>query len=360
MTTFWQATFDGVALGSLYALIVLGFVVIYRATGIINFAQGGALLLGAYITYNVSTSWGWNYHVGIVLSVLVCAGFNVLLQRAMLQRVFREVVGISAGLLGWATLFYNGTTHLVGLSGGVAIGLLGWFATARIEARYGDKGPSELPLFGAIMVTIGVLFIVKQVVASIWGFAELSVDDPWELSTSRVGGLVLQHSKLAAIAMAVLALGVFFLVDRYSRIGVAMRATHFDHEAAIAQGISTKIVFATAFAVAGGAAALAGTAATAGPELITPNLDFVVFLAFPAMILGGLDSPAGAVAGGLLVGWIQNLVKTYVATTPEWFPIEDLDWLGAGFERVAIFVVMIIVLMVRPYGLLGTEEVRRV
>ena len=84
-----------------------------------------------------------------------------------------------------------------------------------------------------------------------------------------------------------MALGVFFLVDRYSRIGIAMRATHFDHEAAIAQGISTKIVFATAFAIAGGAAALAGTAATAGPELITPNLDFVVFFAFPAMILGG-------------------------------------------------------------------------
>ncbi len=360
MTTFLQATFDGVATGSLYALIVLGFVVIYRATGIINFAQGGALLLGGYITYNVSTSWGWNYFLAIAFSVVVCAGFSVLLQRAMLQRVFREVVGIFVGLLGWATLFYNGTTHPVGLAGGAVIGVLAYWAVARIEARIGDRGPSELPLFGAIMVTIGVLFIVRQVVASIWGFAELSVDDPWELSRTVVGDVVLQHSKLAAIAMAAVALGVFFVVDRYSRIGIAMRATHFDHEAAIAQGISTKIVFATAFAIAGGVAALAGSAATGGPELITPNLDFVVFFAFPAMILGGLDSPGGAVAGGLLVGWIQNLVKTYVATTPEWFPIDDLDWLGAGFERVAIFIVMIIVLMVRPYGLLGTEEVRRV
>lgn len=360
MTTFWQATFDGIALGSLYALIVLGFVVIYRATGIINFAQGGVLLLGAYVTYNVSTTWGWNYYVGVVLAVLVCAAFNIGLQRAMLQRAFREVVGVLTALLSWAILFYNGTSHLVGLLGGVAAGLLAWYTTARLEARYGDKGPSELPVFGAIMVTIGVLFIVKQVTASIWGFAELSVNDPYELSTSRIGDIVLQHSKIAAIAMSVIALGVFFLVDRYSRIGIAMRATHFDHEAAIAQGISTKIVFATAFAIAGGAASLAGTAATAGPELITPNLDFVVFLAFPAMILGGLDSPAGAVVGGLLVGWIQNLVKTYVVTPPVWFPIDDLDWLGTGFERVAIFVVMIVVLMVKPYGLLGTKEVRRV
>lgn len=360
MTTFLQATFDGVALGSLYALIVLGFVVIYRATGIINFAQGGALLLGGYLTYNVSTSWGWNYFLGIAFSVVVCAGFSVLLQRAMLQRVFREVVGISAGLGGWATLFYNGTTHLVGLMGGVALGAVVFWAVARVEARVGDRGPSELPLFGAIMVTIGVLFIVKQVVASIWGFAELSVDDPWELSRSVVGDVVLQHSKLAAVAMAAVALGVFFLVDRYSRIGIAMRATHFDHEAAVAQGISTKVVFATAFAISGGVAALAGSAATAGPELITLNLDFVVFFAFPAMILGGFDSPAGSVVGGLLVGWIQNLVKTYVSSTPDWFWIDDLDWLGAGFERVAIFIVMIVALMVRPYGLFGTEEVRRV
>lgn len=360
MTTFLQATFDGIALGSLYALIVLGFVVIYRATGIINFAQGGMLLLGGYVTYNVSTSWGLNYYFGVGVSVLVCAGFSVLLQRAMLQRVFCETVGVCAGLLGWGVLVYIGASHAVGLPVGAAIGLLALLGTARLESRYGDRGPSELPLFGAIMVTIGVLFIVKQVVASVWGFAELSVDDPYELSTTVVADVVLQHSKLAATAMAVAALGVFFAVDRYSRIGIAMRATHFDHEAAIAQGISTKIVFATAFAIAGGAAALAGTAATAGPELITPNLDFVVFLAFPAMILGGLDSPAGAVAGGIGVGWIQNIVKSYVATTPGWFPVEDLDWLGAGFERVAIFIVMIVVLLVRPYGLLGTEEVRRV
>ncbi|MCQ3812946.1 MAG: branched-chain amino acid ABC transporter permease [Acidimicrobiia bacterium] len=360
MTTFLQATFDGLALGSQYALIVLGFVVIYRATGIINFAQGGALLLGAYLTFNVSTTWGLNYYLGVILSVLLCAGFSVLLQRTMLQRIFRESVGIFLGLLAWAILVFNGTSHLVGLIGGAVICVLAWWATARVEARFGDRGPSELPLFGAIMVTIGVLFVVRQVAASIWGFAELSVEDPWELSTARLGDLVFLHSKLATIGMTVLALLVFFLVDRFSRVGIAMRATHFDHEAAIAQGISTKVVFATAFAIAGGAAALAGVAATAGPALLTTNVDLIVFFAFPAMILGGLDSPTGAVVGGILVGWVQNLVKTYVVAPPSWFPFEDLDWLGAGFERVAIFVVMILVLMLRPYGLFGTQEVRRV
>lgn len=360
MTQFLQASFDGLALGSQYALIVLGFVVIYRATGIINFAQGGALLLGAYITYNVSTTWGWNFYVAIVIAAAVVAGFSVLLQRAMLQRIFRETVGICAGLLMWASLVYAGTSHAVGVIGGIVGGALAWWATTQLERRVGARGPSELPLFGAIMVTIGVLFVVKQVVASIWGFAELNVDDPWELSTSKIGDVVLQHAKLATIVLALIGLGLFFVVDRYTRIGIAMRATHFDHEAAIAQGIPTKWVFATAFGLAGIVAAFAGAAAASGSDLITPNLDFIVFLAFPAMILGGFDSPGGAVAGGVLVGWFQNIVKTYVATPPGWFPADDLSWLGVGFERVAIFIGMIIILMVRPYGLFGTEEVRRV
>lgn len=360
MTTFLQATFDGLALGGLYALIVLGFVVIYRATGIINFAQGGVLLLSAYITYNVSNTWGLPFPLAIFASILVCALFNVLLQRAMLQRVFNEVAGITVGLLAWAIATYIGSSHAIGIAIGTIVGVVAWQTGVMLEKRLGSKGPSELPVFGAIMVTIGVLFIIKQVSASIWGFAELSVKDPWELAIFQAGGVVMQHSKIATIVMACLALGAFFAVDRFTRIGIAMRATHFDHEAAIAQGISTKVVFATAFAIAGGAAALAGSAATAGPELLTPNLDLIVFLAFPAMILGGLDSPTGAVVGGVAVGWIQNLVKTYVISPPEWLGISDLDWLGAGFERVAIFVVMVMVLMLRPHGLLGTKEVRRI
>ena len=139
-----------------------------------------------------------------------------------------------------------------------------------------------------------------------------------------------------------------------------MRATHFDHEAAIAQGIPPKVVFATAFAIAGAVAALAGTADSVGSGLLTPNSDAIVFVAFPAMILGGFDSPLGAVVGGLLVGWFQKVVARFVALSPDWFPFDDLtETLGVGFEVVAVFIVMIIVLMVRPYGLFGTPEVRR-
>ena len=100
-------------------------------------------------------------------------------------------------------------------------------------------------------------------------------------------------------------------------------------------------------------AALAGTTEGAGIAQLTPNLDLIVFLAFPAMILGGFDSPGGAVLGGIVIGIVQNLTKVY---QPEW----DLQWLGIGFDRVAVFIVMLVVLMVRPYGLFGTREVHRV
>ena len=144
-----------------------------------------------------------------------------------------------------------------------------------------------------------------------------------------------------------------FLFFRYTKIGIAMRAAHFDHEAAFAQGISLKVVFATAFGIAGAVAALAGTVTGVGIAQLTPNMDLIVFLAFPAMILGGFDSPGGAVIGGVIVGIIQNLTKVY---QPEW----DLHWLGVGFDRVMVFIVMLVILMIRPYGLFGTKEVHRV
>ena len=361
MTGFLQATFDGLALGAQYALLVLGFVVVFRATGIINLAQGASLLLGAYLVFNATDTWGWNYYLALTFSIVVTAAFSVLLQRAMLQRVYREVLGIALGLVAWAALFYNGLSHAPALAGGVVVGVATWRGTAVIERRWGPRGPSELPPFAAVMVTMGVLLAAKQILASVWGFGELSIDDPWEIDFTVIGKVVVSHAKLATLGLAGIALLAFFIVDRYTKVGVAMRATQSDLEVAIAQGISTKHVFALAFGIAGAVAALAGASATSGPTLLTTNADLVVFLAFPAMIMGGFDSPAGAVVGGLFMGWVQNLAKFYLAAPPSWFPIDDpAEVLGAGFDRVVIFVMMIVVLMVRPYGLFGTEEVRRV
>ena len=152
--------------------------------------------------------------------------------------------------------------------------------------------------------------------------------------------------------MPIAVLLAFFALFRYSKIGVAMRATAVDQEAAMAQGISVERVFLVSWAIAGAVAAVAGATLAAGPGNLTIGVGDLAFAAFPAVILGGLDSPGGAVVGGMTIGITQVMTAGY---QPRWFPS-----LGAGFSQVMPYVLMIAILLVRPYGLFGTKEVRRV
>jgi branched-chain amino acid transport system permease protein len=298
MTDFLQLCFAGLALGSLYALVALGFVVIYKATGVINFAQGGLVLLGAYLTYNFNATWGVPFFAAIPMAMLACA----LVGAAVERFVLRFMVG--------------------------------------------------QPVFAVIMVTIGLLFIIEQVVTGVWGFDRLNMGDPWGISKVNAGEVVLSVKDIWTIGLAAVVLLAFFLFFRYSDMGVAMRATAFDQEAAIAQGISARRVFALSWAIAGAVATLAGVMLAAGAGGVRPDISFVALLAFPAIILGGLDSPAGAVVGGVIIGLTQTLTAGYQP--------EHAAWLGSGFSNVMPYLVMIVILMVRPYGLFGTREVRRV
>ncbi|MDQ3757154.1 MAG: branched-chain amino acid ABC transporter permease [Actinomycetota bacterium] len=298
MTDFLQLCFAGLALGSLYALVALGFVVIYKATGVINFAQGGLVLLGAYLTYNFHQTWGVPFFLSIPLAMLACAGVGALVERLVLR---------------W----------LVGQ-----------------------------PVFAVIMVTIGLLFVIEQIVTATWGFDRLNLGDPWGIDKLTIGDVVLSVKDVWTIGLAGAVLLAFFLFFRYSNLGVAMRATAFDQEAAIAQGISARRIFALSWAIAGAVATLAGVMLTAGASGVRPDIQFVALLAFPAIILGGLDSPIGAVIGGIIIGLTQTLTAGYQP--------QHAEWLGSGFSNVMPYFVMIVILMVRPYGLFGTREVRRV
>jgi branched-chain amino acid transport system permease protein len=131
-----------------------------------------------------------------------------------------------------------------------------------------------------------------------------------------------------------------------------MRATALDQEAAVAQGISARRVFAVSWAIAGGVATLAGVMLASGPANVQPATEFIALLAFPAIILGGLDSPGGAVVGGVLIGVVQDLTSGYA---PRY-----ATFLGAGFGSVAPYAVMVLILLVKPYGLFGTRQVRRI
>jgi branched-chain amino acid transport system permease protein len=298
MTEFLQLSFQGIALGCEYALVALGFVIIYKASGVINFAQGGFVLLGAYLAYNFGQTWDLPFALAVLMAMAAGALLGAFVERVLLRRMVAQ------------------------------------------------------PVFAVIMITIGLLFVLDQLVTSIWGFESLNLGDPWGNDTVRVADVVLSVGDLWTIGITAAAVFVFFLFFRFSTTGLAMRAAALDQEAALAQGVSPGRVFALAWAIAGAVAALGGITHAAGSAQLSPAVGFFALAAFPAMILGGLDSPLGAVIGGIIIGLTQSLTAGYQP--------DHAAWLGNNFHNVMPYVVMVLILLVRPYGLFGTPEVRRV
>ncbi|WP_216211908.1 branched-chain amino acid ABC transporter permease [Amycolatopsis aidingensis] len=297
MITFLQNCFAGLALGSTYALVALGFVVIYKSTGVINFAQGGLLALGAYLGYTFAE----NLAMAFALAVVLCCASAALVGAGFERLVLRRMVG--------------------------------------------------QPPFAVIMITIGLLFVLEPLITAIWGFRNKQVPNPWNIRTVEVGGLVFGVRDLWTIGLTAAVVLAFFLFFRYSSLGLAMRATAFDPEAALAQGISARKVYAVSWAIAAALAALAGITMAAGPGGLSPSIGFIALAAFPAMILGGLDSPAGAVLGGLIIGLAEALTRGYQQHLA--------GWAGDNVSVIVPYLLMIVILLIRPYGLLGTKEVRR-
>jgi branched-chain amino acid transport system permease protein len=298
MTEFLQLVLAGVALGFKYALVALGFVIIFNATGVINFAQGGFVMLGAYLTYNFGVTWGLPFWVAVILAMITTALVGMLIERLVLRRMVGR------------------------------------------------------PPFALIMITVGLLFVIQEVVTTIWGFDNLNLGDPWGVDVVNIGELVISVSDIWTVILGLVVVAAFFAFFRFSPLGLAMRATALDQEAALAQGMSAKRVWAVSWGIAGAVAALAGVTIAAGAGGVNPQIQFIALLAFPAIILGGIDSPGGAILGGVIIGVTQTLTAGY---QDDYAP-----WLGSGFQSVMPYVVMLLILLVRPYGLFGTKEVKRV
>ncbi|MET0238144.1 MAG: branched-chain amino acid ABC transporter permease [Kibdelosporangium sp.] len=298
MTAFLQNCFAGLALGSTYALVALGFVVIFKSTGVINFAQGGLLALGAYLGYTFSNNLLLAFGVAILLACTAAALVGAGFERIVLRRMVGQ------------------------------------------------------PPFAVIMITIGLLFVLEPMITAVWGFDNKQVRNPWNIQTVQVGDLVFGVRDLWTIGLTVLVVVGFFVFFRYSSLGLAMRVTAFDPEAALAQGISARRVYAVSWAIAAALAALAGVALAAGPGGLSPSIGFVALAAFPAMIVGGMDSPAGAVLGGIVIGLAEALTRGYQD--------QLFSWAGDNVSIIVPYLLMIVILLIRPYGLLGTKDVRRV
>ena len=297
-TDLLRTLVSGLALGCKYALVALGFVIVFKATGVINFAQASFVLVGGYMTFNAANTWDLNFYLALLVAMAAGALLGMLIEALVLRRMIGEAP------------------------------------------------------FTLVMVTIGILFILDNVVTAIWGPDPQNLGDPWGLNVRTFGDVPVADKDLWTIAFTALVLGGFFLFFRYSTLGLAMRATALDQEAAMAQGISARRIYRVSWGIAGLVAALAGAALSAGSVGLTPGVGLIALVAFPAMILGGLDSPLGAVVGGIIIGLVQQLTSLY---GPEY-----LEWFGHGFELVSPYLVMIVILLVRPYGLFGTKEVRRV
>jgi branched-chain amino acid transport system permease protein len=206
------------------------------------------------------------------------------------------------------------------------------------------------PAFVVAIITLGVDIAVRVVVNAFIGIDVRQVGDPWGLSTVELWGITVEKRHIAVMAIAAVLVAGLFAYFRYTRMGLAMRAASYDQEAALAQGVSVGAVFALSWAMAGGLAAVAGTFAAAG-ENVDGLMWLIALTALPVIILGGLDSLAGAVIGGLVVGVLQEIVASYQSYAP---------WLGGNVSIITPYVVMLLVLLVRPYGLFGTHEVERV
>jgi branched-chain amino acid transport system permease protein len=296
MTQFLSLLVNGVSLGAVYALIALGFVIIFKASEVVSFMHGSLILLGAYLIAHYQTTLGF-----------------------------------------W-------TAAIIGIAGTTLVALL----TERLLIRR-LRGA---PVISLAILTIGVDIILLTELTRLIGSDILNVGQPWGGETLRLAGVGITTNRALAVVVAAVLMGLFFAAFKFSGWGVAMRAAAEDIEAASLMGIRLGRVSMIAWLVAGVLAAAAGLFLAGAPTPgVTPGVAAVALRAFPAAILGGLDSTGGAVVGGLVVGLAESFAAGYQ---------DQIAFMGRGFGEVVPYIVMVLVLLFRPSGLFGTRELTRV
>ena len=306
MTIFLQATFEGLALGAVYSLVAIGLVLIYKAMDVLSFAQPALAVVGAGIISALAVDRGINFWVAFILALIMTGIIGTLSERIFLRPMVGE------------------------------------------------------PVFSVAILTLGLDVLYRTVLDNWIGVNPRYMGDPiytWgEFGSITIGGVILKFQEIGALITAILAvlfLGYFFKVSKY---GLAMRATSFDQETSLAQGINVGRIFGLVWFIAGILAAFSGFFITGGFNLLTQASFISAFRALPAVVIGGLDSIPGAIVGSIIIGLTQGYVAYYQ------FPFESFTGinLGNGFSLLAPYLIMFVILIVKPDGLFGTEEVERV
>ena len=287
-------------------MVAIGLVLIYKAMDVLSFAQPALAVVGAGIISALAVDRGINFWVAFIVALIATGIIGTISERIFLRPMVGE------------------------------------------------------PVFSVAILTLGLDVLYRTVLDNWIGVNPRYMGDPiytWgEFGSITIGGVILKFQEIGALITAILAvlfLGYFFKVSKY---GLAMRATSFDQETSLAQGINVGRIFGLVWFIAGILAAFAGFFITGGFNLLTQASFISAFRALPAVVIGGLDSIPGAIVGSIIIGLTQGYVAYYQ------FPFESFTGinLGNGFSLLAPYLIMFVILIVKPDGLFGTEEVERV
>jgi branched-chain amino acid transport system permease protein len=294
MELFIQLIISGIVIGSIYSLLALGFTLIYKATDVVNFAQGELLLIGAYICLHTTVTYHVPFFAAFIITLIFTFLMGFFIEKVFLRRMIGE------------------------------------------------------PIISIIMLTIGLSSVMRSIVIMIWGTDTRTFPHVFSQEPVVLFGLSISRVYIYSIFAVAIFLGLFTIFFKKSKVGIAMRAVASDQQAALSMGIEVKKIFALSWAIAAVVSAVGGIF-LGNINGINSSLAQFGLKVFPVVILGGLDSIIGAIVGGLIIGIMENLAGGY---------IDPL--IGGGAKDLFPFVIMIIVLMIKPYGLFGTVEVEKV
>jgi branched-chain amino acid transport system permease protein len=295
LTLLGQLLLNGVIVGTLYGVVAMCFVLVYKASQVVNFAQGEFLLIGAWVCWWLLTKYQIPFVWGFLITLVFMTLFGVALQIVVLRPLIGE------------------------------------------------------PVISVIMVTIGLSIVLQALMKWMFGVFAQPFPPIFARASVTIGDLEVKTAYVMSMIVSVIVMGGFGYFFKATRLGLAMRATAYDQQVAQSLGVSIRQVFALSWAISALVSGIAGVV-IGMVSGVSSALSFYGIKVFPAVILGGLDSIVGGVVGGIMIGVLENLAH--------FLDSQYLHW-GNMFE-IAPFYVMIVILMIKPYGLFGTRTIERV
>ncbi len=294
MAEFFQQVVAGLATGAIFAALALALVLIHRATGVINFAQGEMAMFTTYIAWTLTANHGWSYWPAFAATLVLAFLLGVGLQRVVIRPIERASI------------------------------------------------------LTTVIVTIGLVLIFNGLAGLIWSAEVRAFPSPFPNDTWEVGGVAISQQDVGTFGVVLVMVTVLWAFFQFTKTGLALRASALNPDASRLVGVRVGWMLAIGWGLAAVLGAVAGMM-TAPTVFLDPNMmQAVLIYAFAAAVLGGIDSPFGAVAGGLMLGVGLNLIGTYI------------DFVGAGLRLPVALLIILVVLLVKPAGLFGKAVTRRV